>query len=159
MYRCFLLVFTFLFITPIFSHASKPFPYQLIDKVIELKTLYDNKQDMPTSIPGIKIVSVEEAAKMSSKSNVVFLDNRVRTKYMAGKITNAVWFYSADFVEKPEKSDFLAKNNTYITYCASPKCWLSPAVALMLSSQGYSVYWMREGLKGWEEKGFILDKK
>jgi len=130
-------------------------PDEIMNKVNELHELANAKKDMPPFIEGIPNISGDKAYELWKSKKAVFLDNRVKTQYDTEKISGALWYFCDDFIKQGSSmAEKLDKNKEYIVYCNGVKCWRSPAVAIMLHSLGFKVYWYRDGLPDWKKRGY-----
>lgn len=120
---------------------------------------------------GVIVVDVTRA-KTLSESGAYFVDTRKVPEYAKEHIFGAL---SAYYDEKGGHSnkiiDFDNTNDIYHTsrlpddksiglifYCNGPKCWKSYKAAVASHNDGYhNIFWLRDGLPAWKEKGFALD--
>lgn len=129
--------------------AEVPYPDELSIAIKELKA---NKL-VPPSLPGIPLVTTEEASKLWNSEKVIFLDNRPKAAYEAGRIADAQWLFSDDLLNNPDLAKKLDKDKGYVLYCNGDHCWRSAGAALMLKNLGFKkLYWYRLGLPDWKKQ-------
>lgn len=98
-------------------------------------------------------------AKEMLERGVLFVDVRSATAYANGHIPTAV---NIDV----RKDDFIAKftkavrtDQEFVFYCRGSNCDRSPYAILLVSPLGYEkIYYFREGVPGWREAGYELEK-
>jgi len=128
--------------------------------------LAEDKPDTPTSLPGGKVVSAEQAKKMADGGGVQFFDTRSPLNFGKGHISGA------KVVAYKEKSDFTAsfdassdkfeveklpadKGAKIVIYSDGQKGWKSYKAAVVAIKAGHkNVMWMRDGFSSWEAKGY-----
>ena len=117
---------------------------------------------------GVRVVSVEEAKKMWDRG-AIFVDARKKSEYFERHIKGAV---SAPYKEKGGNKNRKAnwdsskekwndskvkkyKNQDIVIYCNGIRCWKSYKASVVAVERGYKkVYWLRDGIKAWIEKGY-----
>lgn len=116
-------------------------------------------QDTPTSLPGVKIVSADEAKTLVAKANV--FDVRKRASYLESRLPKA----------KSAGQAFDAKTKTFdvsvfgadkaapiLIYGHGSDGWTAFHAAEAAAKAGFTnVAWMRNGFKEWSEKGNPLE--
>lgn len=124
----------------------------VIKQAMEWKDMAAAKKELPSNIPGVKIITTEELKKwMDTKKNFILLDNRVKEQYDAEKIKGAKWLLADNMLADPKLLDQFKKDDVLVQYCNGVLCWRSPAAALMFVKAGFKeVYWYREGLPAWK---------
>jgi rhodanese-related sulfurtransferase len=122
----------------------------------------------PTSLPGAKLVTVNEVQKLVAQG-AVLVDTRSEKEFKAKRVHQAVF---APYHEKSVKDvvfdvaldDFsalekLAKNKPTIFSCNGAECWKSYKASKFAVAKGFTdVYWFRGGLPEWELAGLVTDK-
>jgi rhodanese-related sulfurtransferase len=128
--------------------------------------LAEDKPDTPNSLPGGKVISVEDAKKLVDSKGAIFLDTRSVINFGKGHIPGAT---SVSYKEKSDfKVDFDASQDQLnlsklpadkaaklVFYSDGPKGWKSYKAAVVAIKSGYkSVMWMRDGSGAWIAKGY-----
>ena len=119
----------------------------------------------PTSLPGVTRITAREAQTLLAQG-ATLVDARTEQEFKTKRIRGAV---SATYVERSLKDvafnaaqdDFQAldklsldKTKPVIFACNGVECWLSYKAAKVATTKGFkSVYWLRGGLREWEEAG------
>lgn len=126
--------------------------------------------ETPTSVPGVKVISVEEGKALASGKGATFVDTRNAMNYGKGHVPGAV---SASYKEKseqvatfdPSKDEFeLAKlpadkNAKVVIYSDGPTGWKSYKAAVLAAKAGWkNVMYMRTGYADWEAKGLPIER-
>ena len=132
-------------------------PSDLLNKVEELHTKANAKEDMPAQLDGIPVIDGAKAYELWKAGKAIFLDNRVKSQYEAEHIKGAKWFLTDELIKNPDKVNELDKNKEYVLYCNGVKCWRSPAAALLLKHAGFKVLWYREGIPDWKKRGYPVE--
>jgi rhodanese-related sulfurtransferase len=130
--------------------------------------LAQDKPDTPSTLTGGKVVSVDDAKKMSEDGKTQFFDTRSALNFGKGHIKGA------KLVAYREKSDFVPnfddsqdkfeldklpsdKATPIVIYSDGPKGWKSYKGAVLAVKAGYkNVMWLRDGTTGWVAKGMTL---
>lgn len=136
--------------------------------VIALPALVSAGPQTPYSIPGVTVISAEQAKTMVEKETLI-VDTRVANEYVEEHIKGAI---SVPYKEKSKKtvnydpgvdsfdlsllpSD---KNTPVILYCNAGECWKSYKSSKAALKAGYKkVYWLRGGIPEWKAKGFPVE--
>jgi rhodanese-related sulfurtransferase len=123
--------------------------------------------ETPTSLPGGKVVSADEAKTLVGKAH--FFDMRKAINFGKGHVKGAV---ALPYDEKSEKaSSFDAskdgfdksklpsdKNAVLVFYSDGPSGWKSYKAAVLAIRAGHkNVMWMRGGITEWSAKGQQLE--
>lgn len=116
-------------------------------------------EDTPTSLPGVKIVSADEAKTLVAKANV--FDVRKRASYLEGHLPKAKAAGQA-FDSKTKTFDATVfgadKAAPILIYGHGPDGWTAFHAAEAAAKAGFTnVAWMRNGFKEWTEKGNALE--
>lgn len=91
-------------------------------------------------------ISVDEAAQMMQKEDVVVLDVRTEEEYASGHIPGAILL---PLQHLPDRVDELNKNKTYIVVCRSGN--RSAQASELLVKEGFSsIYNMTGGMNEWK---------
>jgi len=121
--------------------------------------------ETPKTLKGGKVISVDEAAKLSEKKAAAFFDTRSVVNFGKGHVPGAV---AAAYKEKSEKvADFDASQDSFdlaklpgdkaakiVIYSDGPTGWKSYKASVLAIKDGYkNVMYMREGFSGWTAKG------
>jgi len=153
-----IVMFAFIFAAATISYAITDYPEETKKKIKAMKEDAHAKKDMPESLSGIQTINGEDAMKMLKSKKAAAIDCRIKTQYDTEKIPRAEWLLPEELINNPMIVDKLDKEKEYILYCSSSTCWRSPATALMLQSLGFkNIYWYRDGLRDWKDKGFPTD--
>jgi rhodanese-related sulfurtransferase len=133
---------------------ASSYPDAMMQKMMAMKSDAEAKKEMPASLPGIQVISGEEAYKMWKAKSAVFLDNRIKVQYETERIAGAEWFFCDDLLKNPSLANRLDKNKAYVMYCNGITCWRSPSTAMMLQHLDFKkIYWYRDGLPDWKKRG------
>ncbi len=120
----------------------------------------------PTSLPGGKVISVEDGKKLADKKAAFFVDTRNVVNFGKGHVpgANAIPYKgSSDDVENfdASKDKFeleklpAAKDQALVFYSDGPTGWKSYKAAVWAVKAGYkNVNYMRAGWAEWQTKGF-----
>lgn len=126
----------------------------------------DDKPDTPAALPGGKVVSVDEAKKLSDARSAQFFDTRNPINFGKGHVPGAK---AVSYKEKSEyKADFNASADSFeldklpadksarvVIYSDGPSGWKSYKAAVAAVKAGHkNVMWMRDGFTGWSAKGY-----
>lgn len=121
----------------------------------------------PTQLPGVEVVSVQQAQGLIGKA--AFVDMRSGVNYGKGHIKGAFalpYDQKSDLTENFDASkdrfDMAKlpadKAVTIVFYSDGPSGWKSYKAAKLAAQAGYrNVKWMREGTAGWTARGLPLD--
>ena len=122
----------------------------------------------PESIPGVTVVTAEQAKSMVEKGMMI-VDTRVANEYVEQHVKGAV---NIPYKEKSEKSvnydpsvdSFdtgmlpADKGTPMIMYCNAGECWKSYKASKAAVKAGYrNIYWLRGGIPEWKAKGFPVE--
>lgn len=145
-----------LFVLGLVLSAYAAWPPAVIDKIKEWKDMAAAKKELPTSIPGVKVITGKELKKwMDTKKSFVLLDNRVKEQYEQERIVGAKWLLADHLLADESLASQYKKEDTIVLYCNGVLCWRSPATALMLQHLGYkNLYWYRDGIPEWKTNKF-----
>lgn len=128
--------------------------------------LAQDKPDTPTTLQGGKVVTVEEAKKLSDDKSAQFFDTRSLINFGKGHVPGAK---AVSYKEKSEfKADFNAAADSFeldklpadkaakiVLYSDGPGGWKSYKAAVLSIKAGHkNVMWMRDGFTGWTAKGY-----
>lgn len=121
----------------------------------------------PNELEGVKIISTDEAKKLMSDKDVMIFDMRKNLHYGMGHIPGSIslpyqWITKGEIPARKGKFDMLKlpsnKEAVIIFYCESAKGWESYNASKTAQKAGYkNIMWLREGYKGWIEKGYPSD--
>lgn len=148
----------------------KPFIAAAAALLFATSTAWANKPETPTSVPGIKVINVDEGKSLAASKGATFVDTRNAMNFGKGRVPGAV---SASYKEKSEPvADFDAsvdsfelaklpadKNAKVVFYSDGPTGWKSYKAAVLASKAGYkNVMYMRSGWSEWEAKGLPVER-
>ncbi len=102
-----------------------------------------------------KNISVDEAAKLLGRYNVVFLDVRTPREYAWTRILNSILLNLYD-PEFKTKATTLDKNKKYIVYCRTGH--RSLIACKILKGLGLNVVNMSGGILEWIRKGYPVEQ-
>jgi rhodanese-related sulfurtransferase len=104
-------------------------------------------------------ISIDEAYRLYTKQQAIFVDARHGVDYAAGHIKGAVNLAVAE--SESWLSDFLAATDPatpIITYCDGENCHLAPELAQFLFFNGFDhVFYLENGWTRWRQKGFPVE--
>lgn len=121
--------------------------------------------ETPTALKGGKVISIDEAAKLSASKGAQFVDTRSVVNFGKGHVPGAI---AAAYKEKSEKVvDFDASVDSFdfakipadktakiVFYSDGPTGWKSYKASVLAIKEGYkNVMYMRDGFAGWTAKG------
>ena len=95
-------------------------------------------------------VSIDELLERARKKDVVILDTRPVTEYVAGHITGAISVPVDDLKRRLQE---LTKGKTYVAYCRGPYCVYADRAVEMLTSQGRRAKRLTDGFPEWRAGG------
>lgn len=148
-------------------HAADVFAEELHDWNMAPPPGYRAKDyhgPIPTSIPGVRVVTTVELKDMLEKSPRPFLFD-VLSGSPHRSLPGALWPNNGglgDFDAAEEKRflDVIALAAGYdrareiVFFCSGVRCWLSYNAALRAARAGYTnVYWYRGGIDAWRAAG------
>jgi len=122
--------------------------------------------ETPTSLTGGKVISAEEAKKLSDAKDSTFVDTRSPINFGKGHLPGAK---SIGYREKSEKTanfdasvdsfDFSKlpadKNAKVVFYSDGPSGWKSYKAAVLSINEGYkNVMYFRGGFADWTARGY-----
>lgn len=110
--------------------------------------------EAPSSVAGVRVVTVDEAAAIHERApqDVFVLDVRTPEEFQQGHLANAtmVDFYSADFEAQLAELD---RDQPYLLYCRSGN--RSSQARALMESLGFSdVADLDGGILNWVESGY-----
>ncbi len=114
----------------------------------------DYEVDMP------EYIEIEEAYRLYSKEDVVFVDARSREEFELSRIKGAVLLCYEEFDDYYEKaSKELSDRNAIVVYCGGEECDLSILLADELYFMGYNnVKIFHGGCDEWEKAGYPVER-
>jgi rhodanese-related sulfurtransferase len=133
-------------------------------------TAADDRPDTPASLPGGKVISVDEGKKLLDGKSAMFIDMRSAMGFGKGHVPGAV---SVDY---KEKSDFVAnfdaaldtmdvsklpadKTKTLVFYGHGAGGCKGYKGAVLSVKAGYkNVMFMRDGWSGWESEAYVVER-
>ena len=129
-----------------------------------------SKPETPTTLPGGKVISVEEGKKLLDAKSAVFIDTRSVVNFGKGRVPGAM---TASYKEKSEpvadfdvsvdsfELDRLPKDKTapVVIYSDGPTGWKSYKAAVLSVKAGHKhVLYMRGGLADWQAKALPVER-
>jgi len=102
---------------------------------------------------GSEAVSIGELLKRARSKDVVILDTRPATEYIAGHIPGAI---SVPVDDLKRRLQALTKNKTYVAYCRGPYCVYADRAVEMLKSHGRRAQRLRDGFPEWRAAGHAV---
>ena len=133
-------------------------------------TAWASKPETPTTLPGGKVISVEDAKKMLDTKSAVFVDTRSVVNYGKGRVPGAL---TAAYKEKSEPvADFHTASDSFeldklpkdkaapvVFYSDGPTGWKSYKAAVLSVKAGHKqVLYMRGGLADWQAKSMPVER-
>jgi 3-mercaptopyruvate sulfurtransferase SseA len=124
----------------------------------------------PTTLPGAKVITVEEGKKLLDGKAAVFIDTRSVVNFGKGHVPGAM---TASYKEKSEQTaTFDAKLDSFeleklpkdkaaavVFYSDGPTGWKSyKAAALSVAAGHKNVHYMRGGFSDWTAKGLPVER-
>ena len=103
---------------------------------------------------GAEPVPMAELLKRARSRQVVILDTRPASEYVAGHIPGAL---SIPVDELQRRLKELTKSNEYVAYCRGPYCVLSYEAVALLRARGYNVRRLEDGLPEWRAAGLPVE--
>ena len=148
------------------------FRHAVVISALAMTTLVSaqDRPDTPTSVPGGKIITVEEGKKLLDAKGAAFIDMRSAMGYAKGRVPGAV---SATYTEK---SDYVAnfdasmdkmdstklpadKAKPLVFYGHGASGWKGYKGAVLAAKAGHkNVMFMRDGWAGWEAKAYPAER-
>lgn len=126
----------------------------------------DGVTTTPTTLPGGKVISSDEARKLIDQKGTLVIDTRSPVNFGKSHVPNAVSIAykensdkTANFDASVDQFDLSKlpadKNATIVIYSDGPTGWKSYKGAVMAVKGGYkNVMYMRGGWAEWTAKGF-----
>jgi rhodanese-related sulfurtransferase len=102
----------------------------------------------------LEAVDVMELMERLSDGSVVVLDVRPEEEYQAGHIPGA---HSVPVEKLEAYLEEIPKNQEVVAYCRGPYCVFSDEAVALLSSHGYRVKRLAEGLPDWRAAGMPVE--
>jgi rhodanese-related sulfurtransferase len=129
----------------------------------------EDKPDTPTTLQGGKVITVDEAKKLSDDKAAQFFDTRNLVNFGKGHVPGAK---AVSYKEKSGfKADFDSAADSFeldklpadkaakiVIYSDGPSGWKSYKAAVLSIKAGHkNVMWMRDGFAGWTAKGYAAE--
>jgi rhodanese-related sulfurtransferase/DNA-binding transcriptional ArsR family regulator len=102
-----------------------------------------------------QIISVENLQERINREEVLLLDVRPEVEFQAGHLPSAV---SIPLDELEQRLEELPPGNLIIAYCRGPYCVFADQALELLSSRGWNVVRLEEGVAEWQFAGNLLEK-
>jgi rhodanese-related sulfurtransferase/DNA-binding transcriptional ArsR family regulator len=96
-------------------------------------------------------VPMAELLKRARSKQVVILDTRPASEYVAGHIPGAI---SVPVEELKQRLQTLTKGKEYVAYCRGPYCVYADRAVELLKANGRRARRLRDGLPEWRASGF-----
>jgi rhodanese-related sulfurtransferase/DNA-binding transcriptional ArsR family regulator len=97
-----------------------------------------------------ELVPMEELLKRARSKQVVVLDTRPASEYVAGHIAGAI---SVPVDELQRRLQELTKDKEYVAYCRGPYCVYADRAVELLRAKGRRARRMRDGFPEWRAAG------
>jgi rhodanese-related sulfurtransferase/DNA-binding transcriptional ArsR family regulator len=97
-----------------------------------------------------ELVPMEELLKRARSKQVVILDTRPTSEYIAGHIAGAI---SVPVDELQRRLQELTKDKEYVAYCRGPYCVYADRAVELLRAKGRRARRMRDGFPEWRAVG------
>jgi rhodanese-related sulfurtransferase len=97
---------------------------------------------------------MEELLKRARSRDVVILDTRPASEYMAGHIAGAI---SVPVEELQRRLRHLPKNKEYVAYCRGPYCVYADNAVEILRSKGRRAQRLLDGFPEWRAAGLPVE--
>jgi rhodanese-related sulfurtransferase/DNA-binding transcriptional ArsR family regulator len=99
----------------------------------------------------VEAVPMTELLKRARSKQVVILDTRPATEYVAGHIPGAI---SVPVEELKRRLQQLPKTKEYVAYCRGPYCVYADRAVELLKASGRRAHRLRDGFPEWRAAGF-----
>lgn len=99
-------------------------------------------------------IGMEELLKRARSRDVVILDTRPASEYMAGHIAGAI---SVPVEELQRRLRQLPKNKEYVAYCRGPYCVYADNAVEILRSKGRRAQRLLDGFPEWRAAGLPVE--
>jgi rhodanese-related sulfurtransferase/predicted transcriptional regulator len=100
---------------------------------------------------GARPIAMNDLLKRARASDIVILDTRPVSEYIAGHIAGAISVPVDDLQRRLRQ---LPKNNEYVAYCRGPYCVYADRAVEILRARGRRAMRMLEGFPEWRAAGF-----
>ncbi len=135
---------------------------------------YAGKKETPASIKGVTTVDADTVKGwLDNGEEMVILDPRKSGDYTQkghlptaiscpldtdAELSDKVISKAAKDLANCDELKGVGKGDKIVAYCNGTTCWMSPKAVTALVKMGYTnVYWFREGMKVWNEKGYPVE--
>jgi rhodanese-related sulfurtransferase len=116
-----------------------------------------NKENEVVAFAEPQAINLSQAYSLFKK-DVLFIDARDESDYLAGHITGSLNIPFEDFDNHKQKLEQIPKEKPIVIYCAGTECDLSPLLANLLFEQGYKqVYVFFGGWVEWQEANYPME--
>jgi rhodanese-related sulfurtransferase len=108
-----------------------------------------------------RAIVFEEAIDHFQNGTAIFADARPLEAFEAGHIKGALHLNPDEFDQwSVQVFSYASAESTLITYCEDSRCLLSLELAEKLTWLGFeNVYYLKDGLGGWKERGLPTGSK
>jgi rhodanese-related sulfurtransferase len=100
-------------------------------------------------------ISVDDLQERMSRGEVFLLDVRPKVEYLAGHLPSAV---SIPLEELEQRLGEIPSDMLIVAYCRGPYCVFADQALELLSSRGWNVARLEEGVAEWQFAGNLLEK-
>ena len=99
-------------------------------------------------------IGMEELLRRARSREIVVLDTRPSSEYLAGHIAGAI---SVPVEELQRRLRQLPKNKKYVAYCRGPYCVFAIEAVQVLRESGFQAVRMDEGVPEWRARGLPVE--
>jgi rhodanese-related sulfurtransferase len=100
-------------------------------------------------------ISINDLQERMSRDEVLLLDVRPEVEFQAGHLPGAV---SIPLDELEQRLDELPTGKLIVAYCRGPYCVFADQALELLSSKGWNVARLEEGVAEWQLAGNLLER-
>jgi rhodanese-related sulfurtransferase len=100
-------------------------------------------------------VSADELRRRMSKNKVALLDVRPEVEYQVGHLPGAI---SIPLDELERRLNELPRSKTIVAYCRGPYCVFADEALGLLTTRGWKVARLEEGVAEWQVAGWALER-
>lgn len=100
-------------------------------------------------------ISIDDLQDRLGKDEVVLLDVRPEVEFQAGHLPGAI---SIPLDELEQRLDELPLDKLIVAYCRGPYCVFADQALELLSSRGWNVARLEEGVAEWQFAGNLIEK-
>ncbi len=100
-------------------------------------------------------ISIDDLQERMSKDEVLLLDVRPEVEFQAGHLPGAI---SIPLDELEQRLEELPSDRLIVAYCRGPYCVFADQALELLSSRGWNVARLEEGVAEWQFAGNLLER-